>query len=226
MLVLLVEDNTDIAENVSEYLAAHGHQADFAPTARQGLYLLENHDYDAVVLDLGLPDMDGLDLCRLARSGHRNPGVPLLMLTARDTLAQRLAGFEAGADDYLVKPFAAAELLARLVALQRRAQGPAEAAQLQVGDLVYNPDTLELTRAGQSLQLPPVPRQILEHLMRNQHRVVSRQELERLLWGDEPPDSDALRSHIHKLRSVVDKPFPEPLLQTVPRLGFRLRAPA
>jgi DNA-binding response OmpR family regulator len=226
VLVLLVEDNSDIAGNVSEYLAAHGHQADFAATGRQALYLLESQDYDAVVLDLGLPDMDGLELCRLARCGHRNPGVPILMLTARDTLPQRLAGFEAGADDYLVKPFAAAELLARLVALGRRAQGSPESELLRVGDLAYNTGTLELTRGGQPLQLPPVPRQILEHLMRNQHRVVSRQELERLLWGDEPPDSDALRSHIHKLRSVIDKPFPQPLLQTVPRLGFRLHAPA
>lgn len=225
MLILLVEDNPDIAGNVGEYLAAHGHQADFAATGAQALYLLDRQDYDAVVLDLGLPDMDGLEVCERARRGRRNAGAPILILTARDRLEQRLAGFAAGADDYLVKPFAAAELLARLGALERRRDRSPAGGPLAVGDLVFDPETLEVRRGGQLLQVPPVPLRILEHLLRNQHRVVSREELERAIWGDEPPDSDALRSHLHKLRSVIDRPFPQSLLQTVPRQGFRLRVP-
>lgn len=222
MLILLVEDNPDIVANISDYLAAHGHESDFAATGRQALYLLETQGYDAMVLDLGLPDMDGLEVCRRARLGQKNADMPVLMLTARDLLQQRLQGFEAGADDYLVKPFELSELLARLGALARRGGRLTTAARLQAGDLCYDTDTLRVTRAGRELQLPPAPRQILEFLLRNQHRVVPRQELERLLWGDDPPDSDALRSHLHKLRSVIDRPFAQPLLHTIPRLGYRI----
>lgn len=224
MLILLVEDNPDIVANVSDFLSAHGHSVDFAGNGRQALFLLERDTYDAMVLDLGLPDMDGLEVCRRARLSDRNDDLPILMLTARDLLEQRLQGFAAGTDDYLVKPFSLSELLARLTALSRRRGGHAAGAQLQVADLCYDTDTLRLTRAGQELQLPPAPRAILEHLLRNQHRVVPREELERLLWRDDPPDSDALRSHLHKLRSVIDRPFERPLLHTIPRLGYRISA--
>lgn len=222
LLILLVEDNPDIVANISDFLSAKGHVVDFAGNGRQAGYLLERQAYDAMVLDLGLPDVDGLEVCRRARLGTRNSGLPILMLTARDTLAHRLEGFEAGADDYLVKPFALSELEARLHALVRRRLGGAAAVELRAGDLVYDTNTLQVRRAGQELQLPPAPRQVLEHLLRNQHRVVPREELERLLWGDDPPDSDALRSHLHKLRSVIDRPFGRPLLHTIPRLGYRI----
>lgn len=224
LLVLLVEDNPDIVANVADYLAECGHQVDFAGSGRQALYLLEQQSYDAMVLDLGLPDLDGLEVCRRARLGQRNAALPVLMLTARDRLEQRLEGFAAGTDDYLVKPFALSELAARLDALARRRGGQTSGAQLRAGELVYDTDTLRVTRAGRELQLPPAPRQLLEHLLRNQHRVVPREELQRLLWGDEPPDSDALRSHLHKLRSIIDRPFDRPLLHTVPRLGYRIHA--
>ncbi len=222
MLILLVEDNPDIVANISDFLSAHGHVVDFAGNGRQALYLLERQPYDAMVLDLGLPDMDGLEVCRRARRSSLNDDLPILMLTARDLLKQRLQGFEAGTDDYLVKPFALSELLARLAALSRRRAGHGAATQLQAADLCYDTDTLRVTRAGQELKLPPAPRQILEYLLRNQHRVVPREELERLLWGDDPPDSDALRSHLHKLRSVIDRPFERSLLQTIPRVGYRI----
>lgn len=224
MLILLVEDNPDIVANISDYLSDRGHVVDFAGNGRQAVYLLQRQAYDAMVLDLGLPDIDGLEVCRLARLSSRNAGLPILMLTARDTLAHRLQGFEAGTDDYLVKPFALAELEARLGAMARRQAGRTATSELRAGDLVCDPDTLRVTRAGKELQLPPAPRQILEHLLRNQHRVVPREELERLLWGDDPPDSDALRSHLHKLRTVIDRPFERPLLHTIPRLGYRIHA--
>lgn len=223
MYILVIEDNTELAANIGDYLEASGHVADFATNGRRGLERAAGGEFDAVVLDLALPRMDGIEVCRQLRAG--GSATPILMLTARDTLVDKLEGFDAGTDDYLVKPFSLEELLARLTALQRRATGQAERGVLRVRDLEFDPDTLRVRRAGRELRLNPAERRLLELLMRNAGRLVSRASLEQALWGDEPPDSDALRAHIHLLRNAIDRDYDVRLLQTVHGAGYRLVDP-
>ena len=167
-----------------------------------------------------LPGVDGYQECKRLREDARSE-VPILMLTARDALEDRLNGLRAGADDYLVKPFALSELVARIEAILRRSQGGRK-RQLKVADLVYDLDTLDITRAGQPLKLNPLAMRLLAVLMQKSPAVVRREALEEALWGDERPDSDSLRSHIHQLRQIIDKPFATPLLHTLHGVGYRL----
>ncbi|MBA2410008.1 MAG: response regulator transcription factor [Gammaproteobacteria bacterium] len=224
MRILTIEDNRHIAANIAQFLEARGHTLDFAEDGITGLHLAIVNAYDVIVLDLMLPGMDGLVLCRRLREDALKD-TPILMLTARDTLTDKLDGFSAGADDYLVKPFSLRELEARLLALKRRTDPPRLAGRLTVGDLEYNPATLIVKRAGLTIDLSPTTRKILALLMRATHRVVGRAEIEREIWGDNPPDSDALRSHIHAIRNAIDKPFPIKLLHTVHGSGYRLYVP-
>jgi DNA-binding response OmpR family regulator len=216
--ILVIEDDPDLAANLGDFLELRGHQVDFAPSGPRGLELAQWHPFDAIVLDRLLPGFDGASLCRTLRA--RGDGTPVLMLTALDAVDQRVEGLRAGADDYLVKPFALDELVARLEALHRRASRRVAAAPLRLGDLEYDPATLTATRGGRPLELSPTLRQLLEHLLRHQDRVVGRSELCELIWGD--PDVDALRGHIHELRRVLDRPFPTALLHTVRGGGWRL----
>jgi DNA-binding response OmpR family regulator len=223
MHLLLIEDNPDLVANVADFLEARGHTLDIAYNGFAGLGFALEQEYDAIILDLMLPGMDGLEVCARLRAGGR--ALPVLMLTARDGLDDKLEGFASGADDYLVKPFALRELEARLVAIARRAGSiqPGQAPQrLRVADLELDLATRRLTRAGRPLDLPPIPMKLLEVLMRRAPHLVSRVELERAIWGDEPPDSDALRAHLHLLRQAIDKPFPRPLLHTARGFGYRL----
>lgn len=219
--ILLVEDNADIAGNVADYFEPLGHQLDFAMTGTLGLELASNGQYDVIILDLMLPGMDGLEVCRQIRQSAA-AGVRLLMLTARDALDDKLAGFAAGADDYLVKPFSMRELEARLHALAARDERGGEEASLVVGPLRYDPLTLQASRDGVPLTLNPVQRRILTLLMRHTSRVVTRAELESHIWGQHPPAGDVLRSHIYTLRTIIDRPFAFPLLHTVHGAGYRL----
>jgi len=196
---------------------------DFAADGVTGLHLAVVNDFDAIVLDLNLPGMDGLEVCRKLRQDARKQ-TPVLMLTARDALESKLDGFDAGADDYLVKPFALQEVDARLAVLLRRGKGP-QSRILNVADLEYNLDTLEVRREGKLLQLNPTALKILQSLMESSPSVVTRQELETRVWGEELPDSDSLRVHIHGLRAAVDKPFPKPLIQTRHGIGYRIADP-
>lgn len=224
MRILIIEDNRDIAANVDQFLGARGHTLDFAEDGVTGLHLAVVNDYDVIILDLMLPGMDGLVLCRKLRGDALND-TPILMLTARDTLTDKLDGFSAGADDYLVKPFSLRELEARLLALKRRTDPPRLAKRLTVGDLEYDPDTLIAKRAGLAIDLSPTTRKILALLMRASHRVVSRAEIEREIWGDNPPDSDVIRAHIHAIRNAIDRPFMIKLLHTLHGSGYRLYSP-
>lgn len=224
MRVLVIEDNADIATNIGDYLEDRGHSVDFGADGVTGLHLAVVNEYDVIVLDLMLPGMDGLELCRKLRQEARKH-TPVLMLTARDSLQQKLAGFETGADDYMVKPFALQELEARLQVLVRRSK-PQQARILHVADLSFNLDTLVVTRQEKSIQLNPIALKILQCLMEASPSVVTRQELEMRVWGEELPDSDSLRVHIHTLRSAIDKPFDQPLLQTRHGIGYRLVDPA
>ena len=223
MFILIVEDNPDLVANLYDYLEPRGYVLDAAYDARTGLQYALDKAYDAIVLDLGLPGLDGLEVCtRLRDSGKTTP---VIMLTARDTLDAKLKGFEAGADDYLVKPFALQELDARLKALVRRARCEQGDEMLRVADLSFDPRTLHVERAGKRIELPPIPLKMLALLMRQSPRVVPRRELERRIWGNEAPDSDALRTHLHVLRRAIDKPFGMPLLRTVHGMGYQLAEP-
>ena len=223
MRILVIEDNQDIAANLGDFLEDRGHTVDFAADGITGLHLAVVHDFDAIVLDLNLPGLDGLEVCRKLRNEARKQ-TPVLMLTARDSLDNKLAGFDSGADDYLIKPFALQEVEVRLAALSRRGRG-VQTRVLGVADLEYNLDTLEVRRGGKLLQLNPTALKILQALMEAAPAVVTRQELETRVWGEELPDSDSLRVHIHGLRAVVDKPFGNPLIQTRHGIGYRIAAP-
>ncbi len=223
MRVLVIEDNPDISANLGDFLADREHEVDFASDGVTGLHLAVVNDYDVIVLDLNLPGMDGLEVCRKLRQDARR-NTPVLMLTARDQLEQKLAGFQAGADDYLVKPFALQELEARITVLLKRHKGSG-ARVLNVSDLEFNLDTLEVHRGGKSINLNPTGFKLLQALMEASPAVVTRRELETRVWGEELPDSDSLRVHIHSLRAAIDKPFDKALLQTRHGIGYRLVDP-
>ena len=224
MRILVVEDNRSLVANLFEYFEARGHVLDAAPDGRTGLHLALNHPYDAIVLDWMLPRLEGPEVLRRLREDHGSD-VPVIMLTARDELPDKIAGFRAGADDYLTKPFALPELEVRLEALMARVHGRQRRKVLEVHDLKLDLATLEATRAGQPLHLYPACRKLLETLMQASPAAVTRQQLEHALWGDHPPDGDMLRSHIYELRRSVDGPFPVKLIQTLPRTGYRLAVP-
>ena len=221
--ILIVEDNIDIAENITDYLELQGHVMDFAMDGIGGLHLALTQDYDAIILDITLPGMDGLTFCRkLREEGEKD--TPVLMLTARDTLSDKLKGFEAGADDYLIKPFEMKELSARIQALIRRSVH-AKRKLLQVGNLEIDFGKMQVQRAGHSIELNRTCFKILTMLMQASPDVVSRKEIEHALWSDMPPGSDALRSHIYTLRKAIDKPFNRHLIQTVHGIGYKLVDP-
>jgi len=223
MRLLLIEDNPDLAGNLSDFFAARRHSVDLAYNGLSGLRFALDNTYDVIVLDLMLPGMDGLEVCERLRAAGRS--TPVLMLTARDTLANKLEGFGSGADDYLVKPFAMPELEARLTALTRRGHGETARPTLRVADLHFDPQGLRVERGGRRIELAPIPLRILEVLMRRSPGIVRREELEHEIWGDDPPDSDALRAHIHALRNAVDRGSDEALIHTVRGIGYQLARP-
>ena len=221
MHILIIEDNPDIVANLYGFLEPLGYTLDVAYSGSAGIASAVNAAHDVIVLDLSLPRMDGLEVCQRLRKEHRI-STPILMLTARDTELDKLTGFSAGADDYLVKPFSMRELDARLQALLRRSRNQVVDRILEVGELRLDTGTGQAWRRGHLLSLTPTGYKILAALMRNAPMLITREELEREIWGDCPPDSDALRTHIHALRQVLDKPFESPLLVTMPGKGYRM----
>ena len=223
MRLLVIEDNRNLVANLFEFFEPRGYQLDAAPDGIVGLHLASTQDYDAIVLDWMLPRLDGCALLRTLR--EHGIGTPVIMLTARDELPDKIAGFRAGADDYLTKPFALQELEVRLEALKARASGGRQSRVLQVHDLRLDLETLEASRAGVELHLYPACRKLLVLLMRASPAAVTRRQLEEALWDDDPPEHDMLRSHVYELRRSVDGPFAEKLIHTLPRVGYRLVAP-
>jgi DNA-binding response OmpR family regulator len=222
--VLIVEDNPDIVANLYEFLEPRGFVLDHARTGHEGLRRVRATRFDAIILDVMLPGIEGTALCHLLRQ-ELHQTTPVLMLTARDTLDDKLLGFASGADDYLVKPFLMAELEARIHALVRRSRGGVRRqGPVRVGDLSFDGARHEVHRAGKRLALTPTGYKLLACLLHAAPRVVMRQELERAVWGDDPPDSDALRTHLHALRQAVDKPFAQRMIKTIPGVGYRLAA--
>ena len=219
-MVLLVEDNRAIAESVGAYLEDRGFEVDYASDGQSALRLTEENTYDAIVLDVQLPRLNGIEVCRHLRQTRVQ--TPVLMLTARDTLEDKVTGLDAGADDYLVKPFASQELDARLRNIIRRARNEVARPVMQVGDLRFDPVSQQATRGDRVLELSPIGRRLLAILMRESPRVVSRREIEQEIWGDDLPDSDTLRSHLYNLRRAIDRGFDKTLLHTVMSMGYRL----
>jgi DNA-binding response OmpR family regulator len=220
-LILLVEDNRSLSEVVGEYFENKGFGVDYAGDGMDGYRLATKNSYDVIVLDLNLPRMDGLQVCRKLRDEGK-VATPVLMLTARDAVSDKVLGLEAGADDYLIKPFAIQELEARIRALIRRERRQVSNEVYQVADLILDTGSLRATRGGRDLTLSPIALRLLGILMRESPRVVTRRDIEREIWGDELPESDTLRSHLYNLRKAVDRNFDKQLLHTVQTAGYRI----
>lgn len=219
LLVLLIEDDMDFAETVADYLQLEKIECDYAYNGQAGLDAALANRYDLILLDLTLPKVDGLSVCEQLR--RQNISSPILMLTARDTIEDKVAGFGAGADDYLLKPFAFEELVVRIRALIRRAQGISNT--LRIGDLEVNFDQRSATRKQRRLKLSPTGWILLELLARNSPNVVLKEQLERAVWGEDGPSNDNLRSHVFKLRQQIQRSHETPLLHTISGTGLVLR---
>ena len=218
--ILLIEDQQSIARNIAEYMEQKGHILDFAERGTQGLELALNQYYDLVILDLTLPAMDGLEVCQQIRD-KADRHIPIIMLTARDSIDDKVSGFNVGADDYLTKPFSLLELEVRCLALSKRHLLQTKNT-LELGPLSIDRRLKIACREGQRLELSSMGFKILTLLAEAHPQVVSRSELSHKLWGDEPTESDAIRSHVYQLRMALDKPFSAPLLKTVFGVGFTL----
>jgi len=225
MRVLIIEDDPDIAGNLCDFLENRGHAADLARDGVNGLHMAVSQDFDVIVLDLGLPGMDGLCLCRKLRREARRD-VPVLILTARDVLDDKLAAFDCGADDYLVKPFALREVEARLNALYARRSGRVVDNKLVFGRIEFDPANLAVAVEGRPVRLSRKCLRLLETLVRAPNRVLSRAELENAVWGDEQPMSDTLRSHMHMLRRALTDSRGHSPIETVHGIGYRFATDA
>jgi DNA-binding response OmpR family regulator len=219
--VLIIEDDPAIAANLYDFLEAAGHVVDAAADGVTGLHLAVTGKFDAIVLDLGLPGMDGMTVCRKLREDAYDE-TPVLVLTARDSLQDKLEGFSHGADDYLVKPFSLKEVEARLAALHKRHTGKVTSRALTAGDLVLDPAGLTVSFRGREVRLPPKCLRILQALMAQSNRVLSRKELETEAWGREQESSDTLRSHMHVLRRELVQAGGYDPIENVHGLGYRL----
>lgn len=223
MRILLVEDDHRMARLVGEALGDVGMRVTLAHNGLDGLKLAEQGDFDGLVLDVMLPGIDGIEVCRRLRQHRRS--TPILLLTAREAIDDRVRGLDAGADDYLVKPFAVAELLARLRALDRRAGGYSEETTLTVGDLTLDLKRVEATRGGRQIALTAREFRLLECLMRHEGHVLSREQLCQRVWGyDADLMSNVVETYMHYLRDKVDRGFARPLLRTVRGVGYTIKA--
>lgn len=218
--VLVVEDNSKLAANIVDYLESCGHLPDAAGDGLTGLHLAVTNPYDVIVLDVGLPGIDGISLCQRLREAKI--ATPVIMLTAKGELEDRLSGLDSGAEDYLVKPIALAELEARIRAQHRRSQGGLKQSRLKVADLELDEDSHEVFRSGKKISLTRMDFQILKVLMRESPKTVTLSQLEAEVWDGTLPTSDSLRTHIYRLRRVVDRASEPSMIQTVHGVGYRL----
>jgi len=228
MQLLLVEDDIDLATAVIEYFALENMHCEHAVNGLSGFNLIKSNHYDVVILDLNMPKMNGLEVCEKLRA--LGIDVPILMLTAKDTLDDKLQGFTKGADDYLVKPFAMEELIARVHVLSRRRSG--EVTQLTVLDLTLNTQQKTVSKQSVALKLSPISFKILETLMRAYPNPVSRENLLQTVWGDDQPDSNSLKVHMFNLRKAIEKTTSadtvnkQKLIHTIVGYGFVLKEAA
>jgi two-component system, OmpR family, response regulator len=224
MRILLVEDDRRTADYVARGLSQSGHRCDLLADGKDGLFQATREQYDVIVVDRMLPGLDGLSLVRALRGA--NLDTPILFLTAVSGVDDRVEGLEAGGDDYLVKPFAFSELLARVNALGRRPPLQQEVTRLSVQDLSMDVIRRRVERAGEVIELLPKEFELLELLMRNEGRVVTRTMLLERVWGFHfDPKTSVVETHISRLRAKIDRPFGAPLLHTVRNVGYSLHAP-
>ncbi len=222
--VLLVEDDARISILTGDWLETKGYSVDFASCGSDALNLAASQHFDAIILDLDLPDIGGISVCRKLRETS-NPATPIIMLTARADVASKVEGLGIGADDYMAKPFAPDELAARLEALMRRSRAEVAREIIELEGVRVDPWTASVTRDGKHLEVLPTGIEILSVLMRAHPRVVPRAELEGKLWGASRPKSDSLRSHLYQLRKSLNAGSEEELVATIAGVGYRFRAP-
>ena len=219
MRILIAEDDKDLNQLVKRRLKEADYSVDSCFDGEEVFDYLLGAEYDALVLDIMMPKLDGLQvLQRLRREGN---SVPVLLLTARDSIDDRVTGLGVGADDYLIKPFSLRELNARVQALVRRAYGDSD-MKLKVGDLTFDLSTTQVNRGGKPIKLNPTGLTILKELMLRSPAIVSRSRLEAQVWGGGAPDSDSLRANIYLLRQAIDKAFDKKLIHTHPGLGWSI----
>lgn len=222
MYILFVEDDARVARAVARGLTDAGHRVDLAVEGHDGLERAGTSAYDLVVLDVMLPGLDGIAVCRALR--REGVATPILMLTARDAIGDRVRGLDAGADDYLVKPFALAELLARIRALGRRGDGRLGGETLTVGDLTLDLEQRQATRADRTIVLTTKEFQLLEFLMRHAGHLLTKDQITQHVWGyDAEVSSNVAEIYIHYLRDKIDRGFGDPLIRTVRGAGYMLK---
>ncbi|HEX4768345.1 MAG TPA: response regulator transcription factor [Lichenihabitans sp.] len=224
MKILLVEDDARMAAYTANGLVQHGHVVDTARTGRDGLFMTAGEAYDLVIVDRMLPEMDGLTLVKVARGAGLR--APILFLTTLGGIDDRVEGLEAGGDDYLVKPFAFAELLARVNALARRPPITHGSMVLKVADLVMDCGKRTVTRRGTQILLQPREFKLLEYLVRNEGQVVTKTMLLEQVWDFHfDPQTSVVETHVSRLRAKIDRDFPPDLIHTIRGAGYVLRAP-
>jgi DNA-binding response OmpR family regulator len=217
--VLLVEDDLDLAATIVDYLDIEDIECDHASNGLMGLNLIQSNQYQMIMLDINMPKMDGLTLCKTLR--EQGMDIPVLMLTARDSLDNKLEGFDAGSDDYLVKPFAMKELVARVQVLAKRKSG--EAKSLALANLSLDLTQRSVMAAEQPLKLSPIALTILEVLMRAAPKAVTRAEIMKAVWGEDQPDSNSLKVHIYNLRKQLETATNQVKIETIPSVGFAIK---
>ncbi len=222
MKILIVDDNHNVSETIADYLELEGMTIDCAYHGEAALNLIQENHYDVIIMDIMMPKLDGISTVHKLRQEYLC-GTPILFLTAKDTLDDKVAAFQAGGDDYLMKPFAMQELSLRVHALANR--GPRQdVGTLKFADISLDVRTDQVTRMGKVLKLSRIQTKILKLLLKRAPASVSRTEVIEDVWGDEPPGSDALRSHIYGLRTALDKGFDDSRLETIHGQGYRLKA--
>ncbi len=223
MRLLLIEDDQKIASFISKGFKAAGFAVDHAKDGEEGLHLALTEPYDAAIIDIMLPKSDGLTVIERMRTEKVN--TPVIILSAKGAIDDRVKGLQTGGDDYLTKPFSFTELLARVQALIRRASGASEPTRLTVGDLTMNLLTREVDRGGKSIELQPLEFSLLEYLMRNAERVVSKTMIMEHVWDyNFDPQTNVVEVRISRLRDKIDREFPSKLIHTVRGVGYVLKA--
>jgi len=222
MKILIIEDEKKVVSFIKNGLKSEGFTVETAFDGEEGLFKAKEENYDLIILDIMLPKIDGVSLCKELRKSGKN--LPIIMLTARDAVEDRIAGLNAGADDYLTKPFSFAELLARIHALSRRTPTLSSQA-MQLADLMLDPAAYSVTRGKKRIELSPTEFKLLKYLLENPGRILSKTMLLEMVWGyDFSPESNIVDVYIKYLRDKVDKGFKKKLIQTVRGVGYKICA--